>query len=410
VNPVNGSEPLRIHPLNDLNKTADLVFFDGPLLSLFENAEQEPYLFLWADADENSNRWLAFRLSSAQLTRYLHRELSLRELVLQPADGHLFVAEIDADFNYKSVASLLPSQIPEAYLPAADSRYEFEPESADFDLTVLARKYGSALLDLHLIRGAGVRFGSSNVITLGSLLSATGVLTEAVAISLFASEGTQDSRGMTKEQARAYGTFEFVAQKAASFSAILRPIVTQDNLPGFLDRTEQVITEMLRLFTQTRDYQGLKLAAASYPDAVIRGLAEVLNSITARDAEVEFRWARPVDEVVRSAKVDKKTSALILDNINRLDSEDSERFSTDGFFIALDLKKKSYRFVSSAGRESGGRFDPKIAYPLTRLSFERVYRVYMTRKTIKLSGYSRPSVEEMIGEMELLENERPKLL
>jgi len=389
---------IKIHPLASLERRSDLVYFDGPLLSLFENAQGEPFLFVWADVDAAANRWIAFRVTPEQLSSFLRKRITLRDLLLTPPDGYVFVSDMSGPGEFDSVWMLRVEDVPEAYLPAPDSYYEFEPTHSDVDLVALARQYHSPLLDLHLVRGKGIRFGTADVTTLGSMLRSTGELAESIAISLFAGQAVE---GTTKrEHARAYGQFEFVTQKAASFSAILRPLITQQNFAGFADRTSEVVDAMLGLLSATPDYAGLKEAAGKHDDPVIRHLEVFAKEVQARNIGIEVRWALPTSDMPRSAKIDPHSSTRIVDNINRLEHDESEGFWTQGVFLAVDTKLRSYRFQSAAGRESLGHFDPKLAYPITNISFKLQYRVYMNRRTAKVSGRSKPRIDETIGEMD----------
>jgi len=74
--------------LTDLRRVADLIYYDGPILSHFKNNQGDDYLYCWSDADEIYNRWLIFRVSRQSLNKYLTRQLSLRELMLNSADRY----------------------------------------------------------------------------------------------------------------------------------------------------------------------------------------------------------------------------------------------------------------------------------------------------------------------------------
>ncbi len=54
-----------------LNFLIDLFYFEGALLSLFKNDNDDNYLYYWFDVDENYNRWLIFRLSKSDLKSYI---------------------------------------------------------------------------------------------------------------------------------------------------------------------------------------------------------------------------------------------------------------------------------------------------------------------------------------------------
>ncbi len=112
-------------------KIADLIIFEGPLLSHYISSKGDDYLFYWVDRDESDNRWLVLRVSLANLQKYVSGEVSLYELIGSPNDGYLYMVDVDNDINYHDVKLVQPSDLPEDYLPAEDSYYAFEPIPAD---------------------------------------------------------------------------------------------------------------------------------------------------------------------------------------------------------------------------------------------------------------------------------------
>ncbi|MBF0476826.1 MAG: hypothetical protein HQK59_13560, partial [Deltaproteobacteria bacterium] len=110
---------------------AHLIYLDGPLLSLLKNDHNETYVMFWCDADEQANRWLIFRITNHQLVRYLTQEVTLLHLLLNPPDGFLYLTDIDADSNYTSVSFVLPSALPEIYLPPEESYYDVGSQLSD---------------------------------------------------------------------------------------------------------------------------------------------------------------------------------------------------------------------------------------------------------------------------------------
>lgn len=395
--PVVRGQALRDHPLSTLTKTADLVLFDGPILGLSENPSGEPYLHLWCDVDGHVNRWVVFRVSREQLTRYVDRRVTLRNLVLDPPDGFLYLADMTDDLSFEGVQIVQPSDLPDSYRPSQDSLYKFEPINTEVSLNELSRRYGTPILNVHLRHGQGVSYGSANAVTLGRMLEATGTLAESVAISLYARG--KGPNALSPDEARAYGAFEYLTAKAASFSAILRPVAQQQSFPGFQDRTTEVVKVMMQLLEQTTDLEGLKEVARRFPDSVLRGLEHFANQVTAVATAVDLQWVGPDSPGELSAGMDPSRSSRIIENINHMEREEAEGFWNTGYFLALDLKLRSYRFSSTAGRESVGHFDSKIAYPLTHLSFEEEYHVYMSRRIQKREGRRRRVINEVIAEM-----------
>lgn len=112
---------------SNFKKIADLAYFDGPFLSHYVSGKGDDYLFYWVDKDEDDNRWLVFRVSLADLQKYIGKELTLSELMEHPNDGYLYSVDIDNDVHYHNVKLVQPSALPEEYKPDADSYYEFEP-------------------------------------------------------------------------------------------------------------------------------------------------------------------------------------------------------------------------------------------------------------------------------------------
>ena len=112
-------------------KIADLIFYEGPLLSHYVSDKGDDYLFYWVESDEGDNRWLALRVSLANLQKYMDKELSLRQLIDSPNDGYLYCFDVDNNLHYHNILLVQPADLPADYLPATDSYYEFEPIPAE---------------------------------------------------------------------------------------------------------------------------------------------------------------------------------------------------------------------------------------------------------------------------------------
>ena len=133
---------------SNFKKIADLIDFEGPLLSHYVSGKGDDYLFYWVDGDAHDNRWLVLRVSLSSLQKYLAKKVSLRELISSPNDGYLYLVDVDTDINYHDVKLVQPTDLPEDYLPTADSYYDFEPvptENADelmtYELTIPYKEY-----------------------------------------------------------------------------------------------------------------------------------------------------------------------------------------------------------------------------------------------------------------------------
>ena len=112
-------------------KIADLIYFEGPLLSHYVSSKGDDYLFYWVDSDDNDNRWLVLRVSLANLQKYIGKEITLRDLCENPNDGYLYTVDVNNDICYHNARLVQPSALPDEYLPEAESYYAFEPIPAD---------------------------------------------------------------------------------------------------------------------------------------------------------------------------------------------------------------------------------------------------------------------------------------
>jgi len=110
-------------PLN-LRDIVDLIYFEGPLLTLFENEYGDSYLYYWCDVDEHGNRWLVFRVTQKTLRFYVTQKLSLRELILNPV-------ELDEELHARQTYLVEAKNLPQKYIPAVDSYYDFSKLDAE---------------------------------------------------------------------------------------------------------------------------------------------------------------------------------------------------------------------------------------------------------------------------------------
>jgi hypothetical protein len=114
-------------PFKELDKVADLIHFDGPLLSLFKNVKGDQYFFYWCDSNEEMNRWLVYRVTAQEVNAYLSKRISLRDTLLHPSDGLIFAVDINDDLNYKNALLMKPEDLPPSYIPSMNSIYKFSP-------------------------------------------------------------------------------------------------------------------------------------------------------------------------------------------------------------------------------------------------------------------------------------------
>lgn len=109
-----------------LVRIGDLSYFEGPLLSLFEELNSGHfYLFDWVDRDMKSNRWLIYRVHPKYLLRYLSGAISHLEVFNHKPEGNVFFIDIDAKNNpFYNYDALALKDIPEMYYPNDENFFD----------------------------------------------------------------------------------------------------------------------------------------------------------------------------------------------------------------------------------------------------------------------------------------------
>ena len=107
----------------NLEKIGDFIYHEGPLLSLYQdkNNDGNYYFYKWADCDDECNRWLIFLVTEDNLKRFLFEELSLRQLIAK--NQFMYLVDLDNDFEQKKCLVVEMKNLPSNYLPSEDSFY-----------------------------------------------------------------------------------------------------------------------------------------------------------------------------------------------------------------------------------------------------------------------------------------------
>ena len=101
----------------DYTWNADLISFDGPLLSLYRrDVGGQDALFFWLDTDNRKNRWGVVELTRSSLRDYLQGNLSLRTIIKQADFVYVFNVGVKRRTNIQWLRSL-----PDFYLPKPES-------------------------------------------------------------------------------------------------------------------------------------------------------------------------------------------------------------------------------------------------------------------------------------------------
>ncbi len=110
---------------NNLIRIGDLLYFDGPLLTLFEDTNNgHLYLFDWVDRDNISNRWLVYRVSPLALLDFITRQISHFELYKSNPDFKFYVVDIQTKHTITDYTLSELNEVPMAYLPNKENYFD----------------------------------------------------------------------------------------------------------------------------------------------------------------------------------------------------------------------------------------------------------------------------------------------
>lgn len=120
-------------------KMGDLLYFEGPLISLFADKHNPDtyYLYKWAGRDSRADRWLVLRLGSQELLLFFNAGISLLELIRNA--GTVWLLDMNNALEVSGMVSRAVPDLPAEYLPAAGTYY------SEAEYTTFASAFHSTL-------------------------------------------------------------------------------------------------------------------------------------------------------------------------------------------------------------------------------------------------------------------------
>ena len=97
---------------------ADLISYDGPLVSLFKK-DDDDFIFFWVDCDNRHNRWIVTPIDRKDLSGYLTGKTTLRQII--DSANLLLVFESTKTAQRRNMRFIEPGKLSDAYRPSHDS-------------------------------------------------------------------------------------------------------------------------------------------------------------------------------------------------------------------------------------------------------------------------------------------------
>jgi hypothetical protein len=299
----------------ELEKVGDLMYFDGSLMSVYKDINNNPFIFDWVDSNKEFNRWLVYQINSTSLNSYIIGESTHYNLLNNPLNSIVFVLDKDNENVIRNCQVCSPNNLPYDYLPDSglkfeedDSRnleliienFELDLTSAQietkvFDILEEAKKSSEELINIH-IKSTNRKVGYGKIYSsiLGKALTNYTDLNKATALNIYDTkakipieERPRRKKGELKG-IKEMGELEFVYAKAASFSIFLRPITKQTELFDNQTSSEKITQTLFQLFDASKDLETLREFKTTLNEDMLNSYNSFLKEIKEDDIAITF--------------------------------------------------------------------------------------------------------------------------
>lgn len=115
-------------PYEDLEKVADLLYYDGPILTHFTSNDSNEFLYYWVDSGSVANRWMVINITDIELRRFIEGDTPFVKIIQNNLLSGIYLLDIDDDLSTIESYFILKSQfsLVEEYLP--EPSYYFTAE------------------------------------------------------------------------------------------------------------------------------------------------------------------------------------------------------------------------------------------------------------------------------------------
>lgn len=372
-------------PINELRKVTDLIYFDGPFLSHYVSKSGDNYLSYWVDCDENNQRWLVFRVGINSLQDYINKKKSLYELIKEEDDGFVYVIDISEDGSLSVPLMAFLPDIPNEYLPTADSYFDFSYEK-ESDVTALSMTEQCGLFEIHF-SGADVKYGTMSFEKYTKCLLQVEELRQACAKSYIKKIKASESfkkLGSKRQDQILYElvlntNFEYVYALAGSVRVLLRP---QNLQVSFTETSaDDFARELIRLFKSGYSENELRRYAEEYGQEALVKFNELLQLLKKTKVNIAVSWTNASQHVQEGQKIEEKDKQHIIDNLTK-SIERKEDLTIKGKFYSLNTRTGSFAFESTDETKLSisGKFDDAMLNRIQTLTFEQTYEITVEKK------------------------------
>lgn len=375
--------PIEFH-IAEYAKVSDLIYYDGPLLSHFVNANGDNYLFLWVDTDDVVNRWMVLRVSFLSIQKYTKKKITLLDLLHSSLDRTTIYIELNNDIECVNAICASCSVIPEEYLPAPDSFYSFQLYS-EADNYLRLKQFDKSSLEIHLA-GYNVGYGEMHYEDFVSANQRVFSLWDRLSAKYYANlceaykenNVTRRVPQIKKEEFKQITQMDYSYAMAGSVRIILTPRDKTDNV--YPSGTDGFIQEFANILECGNDVDCIREYTDKYGPEVMYEYKELVDMSCKKQLNIGVTHYCKADDSLRTVSINEGNKNIISDNLANEVSE-VEQIEIVGNFYSINTKKFKYGFSSIEDNEvdSDGQFDSVIHHLVPSLSFTKLYKVKILR-------------------------------
>lgn len=371
--------------IQKLAKVSDLIYFDGPLLSHYRNSIGDNYILYWVDADDVLNRWMIIRVGFVSIDKYVNKKITLFELIQSSLDSCVIMTDISSDFIQSGTYYIPINAIPDDYLPEVDSYYEFDPIYNHNEYEHL-KQFDFSSLEIHL-SGRNVGYGQMHYEDYVLANQKVFALWDKLAQRYFnklCERYKDDNQTRTVPQAKK-SEFHRIMQMDYSFSMAgsVRIILTprEKQIEEFYpSASDGFVAEFANIINCGEDVALIRAYTDKYGPEVMYNYKELVDMSCEKDLNIGVTHYCKVANVAKNVSINDKNRESISQNLAR-EIVDVEQITICGKFYSINTKKLKYGFESNDGEgfQSEGSFDTSVKNIVPYLSFNKEYRVVVSR-------------------------------
>lgn len=106
------------------HKICDFLYHEGPMLSLYRDAEGRLFFYKWCDVDQNLNKWLVAYITPEELRQFFNREKTLLHCILSSEIALMIYIDKEIEIQREVKVIKVNKEMRKDELPSEDSYFD----------------------------------------------------------------------------------------------------------------------------------------------------------------------------------------------------------------------------------------------------------------------------------------------